>query len=84
MIGAKEQGPKPLCGYPLAYMRFAKVIHPIRTTVARQWHKNLEPKLKLICVVTAKRSVTWAANAHMKLAFERVEGSPHRRRFGSA
>jgi hypothetical protein len=33
---------------------------------------------------TAKRSVTWAAKAHMKLTFERIERNPHRRRFASA
>ena len=54
-------------------------IHPIGSckTMAQEFGA-------LICVVTAKRSLTWAAKAHMKLTFERIERNPRRRRFASA
>ena len=80
MIGAKEQGLKPACGCPLAYMRFARP--------SFHWQRNCKTMAQefgaLICFVTAKRSITWAAKAHMKLTFERIERNPRRRRFASA
>ena len=69
IIGAKEQGPIPRAlSACLHEVRKRPSSH--RSAIARQWHKNLEC---LICFVTAKRSVTWAAKAHMKLTFERIE-----------
>ena len=49
--------------------------------VAKPCHKN---SARRYVPEAAMRSVTWAAKAHMKLTFARIERNPHRRRFASA
>jgi hypothetical protein len=81
MIGAKEQGPKRACGCPPAYIRFASPSIPLAEQLQDRCREN---SVRQYVPETAKRSVTWAAKAHMKLAFERIERNPHRHRFASA